>query len=46
MYKMSILDSEYIKKYKLEMIENMKRMNPKWDEEKIEKVIDKMKKER
>ena len=43
---MSILDSEYIKKYKLEMIENMKRMNPKWDEEKIEKVIDKMINER
>lgn len=43
---MSILDSKYIKEYKSEMIKNMKRMNPEWDENKIEKVIDKMIEER
>ena len=43
---MSVLDSKYIQVYKKEMIENMKRMNPNWDEDKIEKVIDNMIKER
>ena len=43
---MSVLDSKYIQTYKKEMLENMKRMNPNWDEDKIEKVIDNMIKER
>lgn len=43
---MSVLDSKYIQIYKKEMLENMKRMNPNWDEDKIEKVIDNMIKER
>ena len=43
---MSVLDSKYIQTYKKEMLENMKHMNPNWDEDKIEKVIDNMIKER
>ena len=43
---MSVLDSKYIQVYKKEMIENMKRMNLNWDDDKIEKVIDNMIKER
>ena len=43
---MSVLDSKYIQTYKKEMLENMRRMNPNWDEDKIEKVIDNMIKER
>ena len=42
---MDILDSKFINEYKSEMISNMKQMNPQWDEDNIEKEIDKMIKE-
>ena len=36
---MSVLDSKYIQVYKKEMIENMKRMNPNWDEDNLAIVM-------
>ena len=43
---MDILESKFIKKYKKEMVKTMMQANPEWDKKNIEKVIDKMIKER
>lgn len=43
---MDILESKFIKKYKKEMINTMLQANPKWDKKDIEKIIDKMIKEK
>lgn len=43
---MDILESKFIKKYKKEMVKTMMQANPEWDKKDIEKVIDKMIKER
>lgn len=39
---MNFNDSQFISLYKEEMISNMKQMNPNWDEDKIESVLDEM----
>jgi hypothetical protein len=39
---MTYNDSQFIALYKEEMISNMQKMNPDWDEDKIEKILDKM----
>ena len=43
---MDILESKFIKKYKKEMVKTMMQANPEWDKKDIEKVIDKMIKEK
>jgi hypothetical protein len=43
---MDFMDSQFITLYKEEMLSNMKQMNPEWDENKMEKVLDKMIKEK
>ena len=39
---MTYNDSQFIKLYKEEMLSNMKQINPDWDEEKMESILDKM----
>lgn len=43
---MDFMDSQFITLYKEEMLSNMKQMNPEWDEDKMEKILDKMIKEK
>lgn len=43
---MNFNDSQFITLYKEEMLSNMKQINPDWDEDKMEKILDKMIKEK
>ena len=35
------LDSKFVKKYKKEMINSLLKMNPEWDKEDVEKIVEK-----
>lgn len=39
---MDIMDSQFITLYKEEMLSNMKQINPNWDEDKMESILDNM----